>query len=519
MNSQETTMDNCELRKLFEIKQNQKIKIMKNILFLFFIQLAAVSLIAQPTVEWSQIYGGINTERINDIEQTTDGGFVMAGYSGFTNDVNNYWIVKLDETGNVEWQRNYGGSNTDIAHSIEQTTDGGYIVAGQAGSDDLFVGTNNGGDDVWILKLDEQGDIEWKKVYGGSGFDRAKVVVQTSDGGYMVASRISSDDGDIGGSNPLGDIWLVKLDQDGNLEWEQSYGSIGSEFLEDMQATADGGFIITGGSLLNDNFDYLVMKIDATGNLEWENTYGGLGAEISYTVQQTANGGYIVGGRSDFAPGNNGSNDVWIIKLNASGGLEWTKNYGGSEGESASAIRQTSDGGFLVAGGSSSNDGDVNGNNGENDLWLLKLTASGNFEWSETYGGSFTDGIPRIELTMDGGAIITVWTESSDGDVPGNNGGFDAWVIKFGPDIVGIPQIATDAEIIISPNPSIGTFTIQTEKLMQPFDLQIFDLLGRTIFTKKAVYENIEITEIPKGEYFIQITTNNDAHIEKVIIH
>jgi len=293
--------------------------------------------------------------------------------------------VKLDETGNIQWQKYLGGSDGDGAFSIQQTSDGGYIVAGVAYSNDGDVSGNHGDSDYWIVKLDETGNIQWQKCLGGSREDVAKSIQQTSDGGYIVAGITPSNDGDVSGNHGSADYWIVKLDETGKIQWQKCLGGSDGDGAFSIQQTSDGGYIVAGVAYSNDG-------------------------DVS---------------------GNHGDSDYWIVKLDETGKIQWQKCLGGSSYDEAYSIQQTSDGGYIVAGYTYSNDGDVSGNHGDFDYWIVKLDETGNIQWQKCFGGSSYDYAQSIQQTSDGGYIVAGWTESNDGDVSGNHGNSDYWIVKL----------------------------------------------------------------------------------------
>ncbi|MEZ5199038.1 MAG: hypothetical protein R2764_22445 [Bacteroidales bacterium] len=286
---------------------------------------------------------------------------------------------------------------------------------------------------------------------GGSGIDNANSVKQTNDNGYIVAGYSSSSDGDVGSNNGGYDFWLVKLTSAGVLDWEANFGGNENDFPNSVQQTNDGGYIIAGGSQSSDgdvggnngSYDMWIVKLSATGILEWETNLGGSSWDTANSIVQTSDGGYILGGGSSSTDGdvggNNGESDFWIVKLTASGTIDWETNFGGSYEETAYSIQQTLDGGYIVAGTSSSSDGDVGGNYGSYDYWIVKISVTGTLEWEKNLGGSNDDEPNTIKQTADGSYIVGGYSLSSDYDVPSNyhdyssNPTFDYWIVKIGP--------------------------------------------------------------------------------------
>ena len=354
-------------------------------------------LFAQPIIEWQKCLGGSQADGSNSIQQTTDGGYIVGGYTDSNDgDVTNlhvpsdYWIVKLDNVGSIEWQKCLGGSNDDYANSIQQTIDSGYIVAGISKSNDGDVSGNHGLGDYWIVKLDNAGNIQWQKCLGGSNEDYAYAIQQTFDSGYIVTGYTTSTDGDVTGFHTLPDFWTVKLNSFGIDQWQKCLGGSNIDIARAVQQTLDGCYIIAGETLSHDgdvtgihgsNNDFWIVKLSSSGSLEWQKTYGGSMIDQAYSIQQTLDSGYIVAGRAYSTDGDvnglHGTIDCWIVKLNSTGSIQWNKCLGGASAEEAYNIKQTSDGGYIIAGKTRSTDGDVTGNHGGlGDFWVIKLSVT-----------------------------------------------------------------------------------------------------------------------------------------------
>jgi hypothetical protein len=313
-------------------------------------------------VQWEKTYGGASNDGATSIQQTTDGGFIVAGFTAsFGAGSNDFWVFKLDTSGNVQWQKVYGGTNADTAYSIQQTMDGGYVVAGRTYS---FGASAPGFYNLWILKLDASGNVQWRKVYGGASHDSANSIQQTTDGGFVVAgSTYSFGAGSV-------DVWVLKLSSLGVIEWQKAYGGALVDSASSIQQTSDGGFVVAGWAQLGAELrDIWVLKLNALGVIQWQKTYGGASNDYAYSIQQTTNGDYIVAG--DTASFGGGNGDVWVLKLDPSGGVTWQKTYGDTGSENGRYIQQAADGGFAVAGLSFPFDSD------NFDCWVLKLDAGG----------------------------------------------------------------------------------------------------------------------------------------------
>ena len=254
---------------------------------------------------------------------------------------NDYWIIKTDSNGVKQWDIRFGGNDDDDLFGIQQTADGGYIVAGHSfssASGDV-TGTNHGGPDCWIIKLDASGNITWNKLLGGNNGDVANCIRQTTDGGYIIAGQsLSSANGDVTATNHGGvDYWIVKLNASGTISWNKLLGGTNDEKATSIQQTADGGYIIAGYSLSSANGDisginhgsndYWVVKLDATGNMSWNQLLGGNGDDQGISIFQTINGNYIVGGYSTSSASgnvlgtNHGNYDYLLFRLDANGNI------------------------------------------------------------------------------------------------------------------------------------------------------------------------------------------------------
>jgi len=302
-------------------------------------------------------FGGSESDVGTSVQQTTNGGYIISGYTySFGNGKSDVWLIKTDSQGNEEWNQTFGGSGYEFGHSVQQTTDGGYIITG---------GTNsfgNGNFDVWLIKTDSQGNEEWNKTFGGSNNDSGYSVQQTTDGGYIITGFTESDNG-------YDDVWLIKTDSQGNEEWNKTFSGSKHDRGHSVQQTTDGGYIITGYTESDNGWNVWLIKTDSQGTEEWSKTFGGSPDDRGYSVQQTTDGGYIIGGGTRFGIGDF---DVWLIKTDSGGNEEWNKTFRGSGMDNGNSVQQTTDGGYIITGSTSSF------GNGEDDVWLIKTDSEGN---------------------------------------------------------------------------------------------------------------------------------------------
>jgi hypothetical protein len=483
-----------------------------------------------PNIEWQKCLGGTFTEIPYCIQQTSDGGYILIGFTRSNDgDVSGHhdietrdiWVVKLNNVGAIEWQKCLGGSSNDNGYFIIETTDHGYILVGETESNDGNVtGNHSALKDMWIVKLSNSGNIVWQKCLGGFASDGAYCIQQTSDGGYIIAGYTFSNEGDVLGNHGLIDWWVVKLNNSGTLEWQKCLGGSSSEMAYSIQQTTDSGYILTGSTNSNDvdvsgnhgNSDIWVVKLSNTGNIEWQKCLGGSNSEEARSIQQTNDGGYIITGdtRSNDGDvtGNHGFSDMWVVKLNISGNIEWQRCLGGTFGDSGNSILQTADGGYMVAGIASSNDGDISGYYGYMDSWIVKLNYLGIIEWQKCYGGTSTEQTKLIKQTSDGGYIVTAVTESHDGDVSGNHYGGDMWVLKLG-NTVSLENVSSSS-ISFYPNPVLNELVIEIDNKFLGSTFNIYNSLGQVSFYGKIEQNkmSVNLSLLPTGIYNLSVMNN-----------
>ena len=366
---------------------------------------------------WANAFGGTGLEAAWAMDTTADGGSVVAGQTqSFGADAQDGWVVRLSATGEMLWQRMYCGSNSDSIAAIEQTSDWGYIAAGKTAS------LGQGSYDGWVLKLDPQGSVQWQETYGGSGSDSFADIQGTPDGGFIAAGGTSS----FGVTG--GDLWVVKLDPFGSVQWQKRYGGTGSDLATSVAPTRDGGYIVAGttASFGAGSTDGWVLKLKGDGMVDWQKTYGGAKADEFRQVLQTADGGYILAGNTDFH--NTGIAYAWVVKLKSTGAIDWQKYYGGELGgnsqrvASLRSIRQLNDGRYVAIGRTYMA---ANLDGRAADLLLLKLSPSGEILWQKGFGGESEDNGSAVRQTNDGALLVAGNTSSFD------VGSGDFWVLRL----------------------------------------------------------------------------------------
>lgn len=365
-----------------------------------------------------------------------------------------YWLIKFTNNGNVEWKKNLGGSSNDFGYSICKADTDTYIIAGFSESDDSYVVGNHGWADAWLLKIDDAGNVLWQKTYGGSKNDHAHAITKTQDDGFLFVGYSNSEDMP-GIPNKGGlDFWIVKITKDGNMQWQKKFGGTLDEYARSVIQCNDGSYVIAGETYSHDydalgnhansentgNRDYLVVKIDSTGQKLWSKCYGGLKNEYARSLVQMADGEYLVVGES-YSPdgegepvGNHGSADFWVVKLNPiNGDIRWHKLYGGSGHDEPNCMVSTFDNGYLVVGNTASNNGDITEWRGDDDFWILKLKnnecqsemnltkdiPSGNYNFSASeriiFKGKMLDNSSIIKLEANKSIMLTAGFQTQPG--------------------------------------------------------------------------------------------------------
>ena len=365
-------------------------------------------LAAEPVGEqWDKTFGGSDKDVGYSVQQTSDGGYIITGYTdSYGAGSSDVWLIKTDSEGNEQWDKTFGGSDNDFGYSVQQTSDGGYVIAGYTDS------YGAGEWDVWLIKTDSEGNEQWDSTFGGSGEDVGYSVQQTSDGGYIMAGSTRSYG--VGYS----DVWLIKTDSEGNEQWDKTFGGSDDDFGYSVRQTPDGGYIIAGwtASYGAGPGDVWLIKTDSNGNELWNNTFGDSDWERGYCVRQTSDGGYVIAGVTQ--PYGTGSSDVRLIKADSRGNELWNNTFGGSDWERGYSVQQTSDGGYVIAGVTQPY------GTGSSDVQLIKTDSEGNEQWDKTCGGSGDDYGRSVQQTSDGGYVIAGDTGSYGA------GEWDVWLIK-----------------------------------------------------------------------------------------
>lgn len=503
-----------------------------------------------PNILWQKTYGGTSFDLLYDFVALSDGNYLLIGYSGSsasgnctesTNGISDYWVVKVDNDGNILWQNKYGGNERDNLFSAIETPDGGYLLLGQSLSSPSGDKTAPlyGSYDIWAIKIDSNGNIVWDKTYGGDNLEFINSGIATSYGYILCGYSLSGISGNKTTPN-LGssDIWIIGIDFAGNILWEQTYGGSDGDRPYDIINTSDNNILISGVSNSSNsghfgqnnygNNDYWILKLDLNGNLLWQQNYGGSGFDEARRIVETSNQEYIAVGFSNSPISgiknslNYGADDIWIIKTDSNGNLLWENSYGGDAYDAASNIIKLNNG-YFITGSSLSG---ISGNKtevgyGDYDFWGLKIDENGTIVWQKSIGGSLSDGCNSIVKNPDGTFLLAGSSRSpvSGTKTVASYGDSDYWLVKLDEDVLNT-TIFNNNTFAIYPNPVKNILNIDFENYRDKIVITFFNLLGQEVFTNSYSHQKeikIGCNNLQDGIYNIIIETNNDTFYKKLI--
>ncbi len=429
-----------------------------------------------PDTLWTRTYGGSANEVAYSVCNTHEGDFVVAGLTvTFGSGPQDVYVVKIDAYGDTLWTRVYGGSSYEAAHGVCVTSDSCYVVAGYTES---FGG---GAKDIYLLKLDADGVIQWTKTYGGSLQDCAYSVCETQDGGLVVVGYKNGPSGWV-----KGDLWILKMDSFGDTVWTKTYGGTGQDYGVSVQETSDGGFIIAGinSSESAGGKDVWLVKTDAYGDTAWTQIYGGGLEDVGYDARVTSDSGYIVTGYIN-GTGEWTAGDLWLLKTDATGDTAWTRVYGSAGEDFGFTVFPTHDNGYIIGGTRATNGGD---------MWLLKTDALGDTVWTQKYGGAGHESSLGLVVTSDSGYVVAGHTSSFGA------GAIDFYVVRTEPDLrIAEQNERTKHKQFVGSTIIRGPVALPKER-----DCKLFDISGR----------EVDISHLSAGIYFIEL---DNRIIQKVI--
>jgi hypothetical protein len=438
------------------------------------------------TLLWQKCFGGTSDESLYSIAAIND-GFIIAGTASsddgdvtgvhFSN--NDYWVIKTDSLFNIVWEKCYGGQQAEVANEICKTMDGGYIINGFGTSidGDMFNNTHGTSPDYWVVKIDSIGAIQWQRALGGYISDWGISIHQCADGSYIAGGSAGGPDHDITCSQGGYDNWIVYLDSSGNIQNQVCLGGSGYETLGKMYFTNDGGYLVTGSTTSND------------GNVS----------------------------------GSHGMSDVWLAKSDSAGIIQWQSCMGGLLNEQSYSMDLTSDNGIIIAGWTNSNDSIIS-SHGNHDFYVAKTDSIGNFQWQIALGGSGVEEANAVIQARDGGYLVAGYSDSFNGDVTGNHGARDFWVVKLAPLGLIVPQenqITQFASWFRENILNLKFFSSKSEKA----SLKLFDSTGRMLLTQDMQINaglnknKFQTAQITPGVYIVILQSQDIIITKKVIVN
>lgn len=503
------------------------------LLFNLLLVLSASAFGQSPAIDWQVTYGGTLSDYGRRMIATSDGGFLFIGGSSSSDidlTINNgdidIWVVKTNATGELVWQKSYGGSGLELCGDIVETSDGYAFAATAYSNDGDVIGHHGLNGDFWLVKLDYTGQIQWQKCIGDGNHEIAKGIKVTNDGGFIVVGGKTLPI-TIGPTSTYTDeFYIVKVDSVGNEQWSKIYGGTYEEVANDVIQTVDGNYIVVGETASDDgdvafnhatgsfHGDFWILKLSETGEILWQKSLGGTGYEIAYRVAK-ANDGYVIVGDTTSNDGDltgyHNLDDAWIVKISEAGDFIWQKVIGGNGTDYIFDVIESIDGGFVVAGESNSNDGDLSGNHGGYDAWTAKLDAFGNLEWSKLMGGTAKDNVFGLFQTPDEGYLFTGFSASNNGDLTENNGGWDMWIVKLLSENLSAAELQVSKPIVY---PSPATSIIQFSKTIEW--CAVTDITGKIVYTSED-RQVINIESLSPGIYFVEVSSGGKVFQSKFI--
>lgn len=462
-----------------------------------------------PDSLWSRTYEGSGWDECRSVVQTAGDGYLLAGYTLGPEELQEqFWLVRTDDQGDSLWSRTFGGSGMDMCSSVLQTSDGGCLLAGWSST------YGAGEQDFLLIRTDENGGELRVRSYGGASQERCYALQRTWQGEYLLAGYTASF------GSGMSDFWLVCVNENGDSLWSRTYGGSSNEECQAVMQTSDGGFALAGHTWSpgTEDWDFLLVRTDENGDSLWSRTYGGSGYDQCFAAQETAGGGFVLAGYTESFGA--GGEDVWLVKTDADGDSVWSLTLGGASDERCYSLLQTPDRGFVLAGWTESF------GLYRADLWLVKVSENGDSLWSRTFSGRCWDDCMAVRQTSDGGFILA----GSTGYPPGEWRAADFFLVKTGPDLTPAvePSVLVPKQYSLTayPNPFNPTTTISFDlpKAMQA-QLRIFDITGRTVttladeqFTAGAHQLRFDGSRLPSGVYFARLQTGSFSEARKLIL-
>ena len=519
-------------------------RVKQTLTFFFLFFLVSNNCLSQPSIAWQKCLGGTMGDNAFSMCETRDGNYIIAGIS--TSDDGDVigpnlggfdiWVLMMDTSGNILWQKNYGGVNYDNARSIIQTSDGGFIMAGATRSGNIPGRIGSSGYDFYVVRIDSIGNLLWHKCYGGTSDDEASDIKETLSGDFYVLGYTASSDSDVSVNYGSADYWLIKIDSAGTLLSEHSYGGTSYDKGQNIILDSNGAIQLVGYSSSNDvdvignhgGQDYWLVNVDSSENILSNYSYGGSGDDYANSVKQEGNNLVIAGwsySSDGDVLGHHGQSvvpDIWIIKIDSLNNLVWNRSYGSSNVDAQPILQIDDLGNYFLFGVSDGYDGDVSYNNGGSDYWLSYLDSSGNIIWERNAGGSGFDFFYYGILSSTGKIIMCGNSDSpNNGDVSGYHGGVggDIWLVAFNDIYTFVNENSLDLDIKVYPNPFNDKLLCKLNLPGVSFTVNVFDVSGRIVYSSSEMGENFEVdlAFLSSGFYEVNICNSKVNKTYKVI--
>lgn len=472
---------------------------MKKFIFITILTLTICHSFGQQ-VQFIKYYGDGCPDFGLSLDTTVDGGYILLGHTqNFGALVQDMYLIKVDSLGSLQWQKLFGGAGLDFGQCIRQTADKGFILCGFTNS------SGAGGYDIYLVKTDSLGNFQWQQTYGGNSDDYGYCVKQTSDNGYIICGSTKS----FGSGNI--DAILIKTDSSGNQQWSKYYGGTGNDGVYSLDITNDGGYMLAGytynfGALSD---DAMLIKTDSSGNQQWLKIYGGTNSDRVLSVKQCPDKGYCAAGYTNSF--GNGSSDMYLIRTDSAGNMGYYKTYGGIQTEKAYSIDVALDKGFILAGQTNSFGA------GNDDMYIVKTDSVGNMDWQKFFGGAENDEGFTVKATDDKSYIAIGNTYSFSY----NSGYSDVYLVKMDSTgyAVGVNEFNKNGiNISIYPNPTKGKLFIESMDNEAEF-ISVINIYGQTVY-QRAISRGqteIDISDFANGFYLFKVTIGQNSYVKKII--
>ena len=526
---------------------------MKNPLILLALLLPLIVTSQNFSIEWQNCLGGPERDTGYDLIKTDD-GYLVVGMNFLWETKENLTLFKIDNNGNLVWNKTFGGSKSDGPARILNSQDGNYFIVGGSSSIDGDISYNpylylN----FWVLKIDSNGNKIWDKMYGGNGLDHIWNANSTSDGGLIAIGWTDSKDGDVSNYYGMYDAWMIRLDKDGEKLWDISIGNNFFNYPTSALETSDKGFLFTSSALnysggnigcsLHPNYsDIVLTKLDSTGSILWQQCYGGTYHESAYDMIEVEDG-YILIGNSYSEDGDatgsgyhigfllgNPTSDIWVIKTDVNGNIIWQRCYGGYASDHGMKIFATEDGGFIGFAQVESNDGDVSGNhsngtynNNWSDVWMFKINSTGDLLWQRCFGNAGPNDLINGVCRVSENHFVVVAGKRGEnfGDVECNDywENEQIWVFSVRDTTVGISEIEHLNRLLnVYPSPA-NDYIIFESEFIKTGILTISDIYGNTVKKEQITGKHIfDTSSLAAGVYIYSLTSGNQVSNGKFVV-